>query len=160
MKLTHKGVMKSTDMKEPIYWLTGSTSCVYEYWEMADGIWKTGYDIYRLLHSNRCDVVMDRYGAYYYKYYANPGQCASTIEQKTIAGAIQAALRALDGQWLCNIYAFEVDHAGSWHGTIIVGPNMAAWSTAINKANYKGYMSEGCSGLQAPYTCSSKENGA
>ncbi|KAL6926573.1 hypothetical protein ACO0SA_004753 [Hanseniaspora valbyensis] len=76
--------------------INGTRSKVNNYWEMAQGVLKMVYDVYRMAKSKSCDVHMSNYGAYFYKYYAEPGNCASAIEEKTIEGAIQAILKDID----------------------------------------------------------------
>ena len=96
---------------------------------------------------------------FYYKYYPVAGECKSTVHQKTIAGALQYAIRKLEGDYLCNIYLFYVDHYGTCHGQIMIGPSVLVYTAPPKAAVYKGCYSEGCDGLQPPYSCSSKEEG-
>nr|ADG64740.1 Klus pretoxin [Saccharomyces cerevisiae killer virus Mlus] len=146
---------KRTNVEGALYWLVGSGQCVYEYWDIADGVWQAGWDIYRATSTDNCQVIMGHKNSFYYKYYADDGKCSSTVKQKTIAGALQAAVRQLEGNQLCNNYLFHVDHHGTWHGDVIIGASISAWFTNAKWSDYKGWVDAGCSQLQSPYTCSS-----
>ncbi|CCE65144.1 hypothetical protein TPHA_0K00100 [Tetrapisispora phaffii CBS 4417] len=96
----------------------------------------------------------------YYKYVPNTGECSSTIEQETIAGAIYYALNLVEGgDYLCNVYYFTMNHFGTWHGILYVGPGITTWGATTANAQSKGCYSEGCDGLISPYSCNSKDDG-
>ena len=151
---------KRTNMRQWVYYVAEAGKCAYEYWDIADGLWQLGYDVYRLVSTNNCEVINGSRGSFYYKYYPVEGRCSATIHQKTIAGAIQQALRTLEGDYLCNTYLFHVDHHGTRQGDIIVGSSPSLWVTTRNGVEFKGFLDAGCSGLQSPYTCDSKEEGS
>lgn len=157
--MSSNGLEKRKNLRECINYVAQGVQCACEYWDIADGVWQLGYDVYRMTSSGGCNVVMGSKGMFYYKYYPLDGHCKSTIEQKTIAGAIQYAIRKLEGDYLCNIYLFDVDHYGTWKGQIMIGPTSKVWYTPVTKAAYKGCYSEGCDGLQSPFSCNSKEDG-
>lgn len=152
-----ENLQKRTDMSECVWFALRSYSCAYEYWDIADGVWQAGYDIFRMTNAGKCAVVAGNKGSFYYKYYPNEPNCSSTIHQKTIAGALQQAIKQLEGDYLCNIYLFHVNHGGSWHGDIVVGGGVSTWFAGAKGVQYKGCIDAGCSGLQSPYSCSSQE---
>lgn len=155
-----ESLVKRTNMQECIWFVSTAGSCVYKYWDYVDGVWQAGYDIYRMTHTGGCRTVMGNKGSFYYKYYPTSGSCGSTIQQKTIAGALEAAIEKLEGDYLCNIYLFHVNHHGKWHGDIIIGAGASTWYTSAKKTTYKGCLNVGCKGLQAPYNCNSRQEGA
>lgn len=126
----------------PNAWLAGSGQCAREYWDIADGVRQAVYDIYRMTTGN-CHVVMGNQGSFYYKYYPIDGNCKSTIHQKTLAGALQAAVRALEGNQLCNTNLFRVHHRGTWHGDLLIGLSVSTWFTSARWTDYKGWLEAG-----------------
>jgi hypothetical protein len=93
-------------------------------------------------------------GGLYYRYWATSGDCDTTAEQKTIAGAIHAALKANDGDWLCNVYCITMTHGGTWIGTLLVGPNDSAMYASCGR-QFKGCYDAGCGALEGWYNCNS-----
>ncbi|CEP64914.1 Css2p LALA0_S15e00254g [Lachancea lanzarotensis] len=153
-------LVKRTHAEGSPWWLVEAGQCAFGFWDIVEGVWQAGYDIYRMASSgNRGVVVMDSHGPFYYKYYAIDGNCASTIHQKTIAGALQAAARQLEGSQLCNNYLFQIDHHGSWKGDIIIGSSPSVYFTNVRWTTYKGWVDAGCEELQSPYNCNSNEQG-
>ncbi|CCF60620.1 hypothetical protein KAFR_0L00120 [Kazachstania africana CBS 2517] len=98
-------------------------------------------------------------GGFYYKYYLVVGECSSTIEQKTVAGAIKYVISKYEGEYLCNIYSLSINHHGTWHATLVIGPTPKVWTVSLASTLYKGCYDEGCSGLVSPYSCSSSDDG-
>lgn len=151
---------KRTNLHEWVSYVLSRRQYSYEYLNIADGLWQLGYGVYRMTSMGECSVVAGNKGMFYYKYYPVVGECNSTVHQKTIAGDIQYAIRKLEGDYLCNIYLFDVGHNGTWYIQIMIGPIVIFYTTSSKTAVYKGCYSEGCAELHSPpYICSLKEEG-
>lgn len=146
---------KRRDIDEVVTWLLGAGYCIENTTDLKVAVWGIGYNIWLHLHNHDCSVETGKTGPMYWKYWANGGDCSTTADQKTIAGAIMGMIRKLEGNWLCNNYCISMSHGGTWHGTLIVGPSQKAWGSSCAGV-YKGDWDMGCGSLEWPYSCSSQ----
>lgn len=86
--------------------------------------------------------------------WASGGDCGTTAEQKTIAGAIDAVFRSLEGYWDCYIYCITITHGGTWTGTLLIGTNEKAQYASCG-GQFKVCYDEGCGGLTGWYNYNS-----
>ncbi|KAG0669995.1 hypothetical protein C6P45_002940 [Maudiozyma exigua] len=151
---------EDANMQTSVAFALEGGKCVYEFWDIVNAVWQLGYDVYKATRFGDCSVQMSSLGGFYYKYYPVSDNCESTIEQKTVVGAIQYIISKLEGKYIRNIYSCTVNHHGTWHGTIIIGPSNKVWYSNIGSTEYKGCWDKGCAELQSPYSYNSKQEGA
>ncbi|KAG5657935.1 hypothetical protein KAF25_007968 [Fusarium avenaceum] len=60
-------------------------------------------------------------GTVRYRYYSAGGDCDTTAEEKTIAGALEDHLKQF-GDPLCETQCLNLTHGGTWNGFLLIGP--------------------------------------
>lgn len=147
-------LQKRMDVQACATWVTGAVACANIIWDGMENIWDIAFKIKQLANSKQCSEIHGQQGGMYYRYWASGGDCGTTAEQKTIAGAIDAVLRKLEGEWDCNIYCITMTHGGTWKGTLLIGANEKAQYASCG-GQFKGCYDEGCGGLTGWYNCNS-----
>lgn len=151
---TTSALEKRKDIHECTTWVKGVRECVNQIWGGLVDVWNISYKIRQLATAKQCTEIHGQQGGMYYRYWASGGDCGSTAEQKTIAGAIHAALKKADGEWTCNVYCITMTHGGTWQGTLLIGPDQSAmWANCGGV--FKGCYDTGCNSLEGWYNCNS-----
>jgi len=145
---------KRLDIHACSTWVKGAVQCVNDVWEGLNAVWDIAFKIKQLTSSKQCTEIHGRQGGLYYRFWSAGGDCDTTAEQKTIAGAIHAVIKKLDGEWQCNIYCITMTHGGTWKGTLLIGPSYDA-QFADCSGQFKGCYDAGCGALEGWYSCKS-----
>lgn len=86
------------------------------------------------------DEIHGQMGGVWYRYFSSGGNCGSTVEQKTIAGAIKGVIDSVEPNWFSDIYCITMCRGDTWHGTLLIGPDpsaMTATCSGAHKGNYE-----------------------
>ncbi|KAI5961835.1 uncharacterized protein KGF55_003806 [Candida pseudojiufengensis] len=148
------GLVKRLSIHDCTTWVKGAGRCVNAIWDLGNDVWNISFKIRQLMTAKQCSEIHGQMGGVYYRYWSIGGDCGSTAEQKTIAGAIMAAVHKNDGDWLCNIYCITMTHGGTWQGTLLIGPSSDAMYADCG-GQFKGCYDNGCGSLTGWYNCNS-----
>lgn len=147
-------LQRRLDIHECTTWVSGAGACVNAVWDGLVAVWDIAYLIKQSATAKSCAEIHGQMGGLWYRYWAAGGDCGTTAEQKTIAGAIHEALKRMDGEWTCNVYCITMTHGGTWTGTLLIGPSESAmWANCGGV--FHGCYDAGCGALEGYYNCNS-----
>jgi hypothetical protein len=69
-----------------------------------------------------CSVTSGRISGVTYYYHAEGGDCSTTAQEVTIAGAIEHHIKNINGGKLCQTECLNLSHGGTWNGYLLIGP--------------------------------------
>ncbi|CCF58139.1 hypothetical protein KAFR_0D04920 [Kazachstania africana CBS 2517] len=120
----------------------------------TEAVTNIAHAVYVRAHAGTCGVSEGSSAGVYYKYWASSGHCASTVEEKTIDGAVQWGF----DEWvtngsMCATYTLSLSHGGSWLGYLVLGPSASVWFTTTSVPSSSSCYSKGCGTAHAFDKC-------
>ena len=143
---------KRVDIHACVAWVTGFSQCL----EMNNGfftdIWEIAACMKRRAGWNDCNLHCGQIGSVHYKYWNAGGDCDTTAQVKTIAGAIDAVFKNESGKWLCNTYCITMRHGGTWTGHLKISP-ISVCAGGCPQYDILRCYDAGCGSLEGSHHC-------
>lgn len=121
------------------------------YIEMISSLWEAIWDLAVRIKQRAigkdCNAHCGHIGAVHYKFWNAGGDCDTTAQVKTIAGAIDHVLKEESGQWLCNTYCMTMKHGGALIGYLKISVKSVCGTGGCSQHDNNKSYDSGCGSL-------------